>query len=141
MTDANEFANALRRQQAVIANVLNDRINDSLQVMTQGMPRVEWAAPPAPISQPIADAGYFYAPFVPLLTTPPVIDPESFVPRRGILTRYGRRMLENGARFYGRVSIRNDSPVMLDDNSEINLDEFERQQENGCKVNWREEGF
>ncbi len=33
------------------------------------------------------DSGYFYCPYVPLTQTPVVLDPESFCPRKGILTR------------------------------------------------------
>lgn len=53
------------------------------------------------------DAGYFYCPYVPLTMTPIVLDPESFCPRKGILTRYGKKLLREGAKFYGRMSIAN----------------------------------
>ena len=51
------------------------------------------------------DSGYFYCPYVPLTQTPTVLDPESFCPRKGILTRYGKRLLREGAKFYARMSI------------------------------------
>jgi len=53
------------------------------------------------------DSGYFYCPYVPLTQTPTVLDPESFCPRRGILTRYGKKLLREGAKFYARLSISN----------------------------------
>lgn len=53
------------------------------------------------------DAGYFYLPYVPLTQTPVVLDPESFCPRKGILTRYGKKLLREGAKFYARMSIAN----------------------------------
>lgn len=53
------------------------------------------------------DSGYFYCPYVPLTQTPVVLDPESFCPRKGILTRYGKKLLREGAKFYARVSIHN----------------------------------
>jgi len=53
------------------------------------------------------DAGYFYLPYVPLTQTPVVLDPESFCPRKGILTRYGKKLLREGAKFYARLSIAN----------------------------------
>ena len=53
------------------------------------------------------DSGYFYCPYVPLTQTPTVLDPESFCPRRGILTRYGKKLLREGAKFYARLSIAN----------------------------------
>jgi len=39
-------------------------------------------------------AGYFYGPYVALVPTPVALDPDNFVPRRGLLHRYGKR-LEN----------------------------------------------
>ena len=53
------------------------------------------------------DSGYFYCPYVPLTQTPVVLDPESFCPRKGILTRYGKKLLREGSKFYGRMSIAN----------------------------------
>jgi len=53
------------------------------------------------------DSGYFYAPYVPLTQTPVVMDPDSFCPRKGILTRYGKKLLRDGAKFYARMSIAN----------------------------------
>jgi len=53
------------------------------------------------------DTGYFYCPYVPLTQTPVVLDPESFCPRKGILTRYGKKLLREGAKFYARMSIAN----------------------------------
>ncbi len=53
------------------------------------------------------DSGYFYCPYVPLTQTPVVLDPESFCPRKGILTRYGKKLLREGAKFYGRMTIAN----------------------------------
>ena len=53
------------------------------------------------------DSGYFYCPYVPLTQTPVVLDPESFCPRKGILTRYGKKLLREGSKFYARLSIAN----------------------------------
>jgi len=53
------------------------------------------------------DSGYFYCPYVPLTQTPTVLDPESLCPRKGILTRYGKKLLREGAKFYARLSIAN----------------------------------
>ncbi len=53
------------------------------------------------------DSGYYYCPYVPLTQTPVVLDPESFCPRKGILTRYGKKLLREGAKFYARMSIAN----------------------------------
>lgn len=53
------------------------------------------------------DAGYFYCPYIPLTQTPVVMDPESLCPRKGLITRYGKKLLREGAKFYSRLSIAN----------------------------------
>ena len=53
------------------------------------------------------DSGYFFCPYVPLTQTPVVIDPETLCPRKGLMTRYGKKLLREGAKFYARVSIAN----------------------------------
>jgi len=55
----------------------------------------------------VLDAGYFYAPYIPLLSTPTVLDPNSFVPNKGIMTRYGKKMIEDGGLYYGTVTVSN----------------------------------
>ena len=49
------------------------------------------------------ESGAVYAPYVPLLMTPLVYDPETFVPRKGIMTRYAKKMVR--PEFYGKVFI------------------------------------
>lgn len=49
------------------------------------------------------EAGAVYAPYVPLITTPTILDPDNFVPRKGISTRYAKKMLR--PEFYGKVYI------------------------------------
>ena len=39
------------------------------------------------------ESGYVYAPYVPLQTTPTIFGPEDFVPRKGVMTRYGKKMV------------------------------------------------
>jgi len=53
------------------------------------------------------DSGYFFCPYVPLTQTPVVLDPENLCPRKGLLTRYGKKLLREGAKFYARLSIAN----------------------------------
>ena len=55
----------------------------------------------------ILDAGYFYAPYIPLLSTPTVMDPNSFTPNKGIMTRYGKKLIEDGGLYYGVVTVSN----------------------------------
>jgi len=53
------------------------------------------------------DSGYFFCPYVPLTQTPVVLDPDGFCPRKGLITRYGKKLLREGAKFYARLSIAN----------------------------------
>jgi hypothetical protein len=48
------------------------------------------------------ETGYVYAPYVPLIVTPTIFAPEDFTPRKGVMTRYGKRMVR--ADFYGTVT-------------------------------------
>ena len=49
------------------------------------------------------EAGAVYAPYVPLIMTPLVYDPETFTPRKGLMTRYAKKMVR--PEFYGRIFI------------------------------------
>jgi len=49
------------------------------------------------------ETGYVYAPYVPLIVTPTIFAPEDFTPRKGVMTRYGKKMVR--ADFYGTVTI------------------------------------
>jgi hypothetical protein len=49
------------------------------------------------------ESGAVYAPYVPLLMTPLVYDPATFVPRKGIMTRYAKKMVR--PEFYGKVFV------------------------------------
>jgi len=46
------------------------------------------------------DSGYVYAPYIPLQALPTITDPNTFQPRKGILTRYGKALVAPGERFY-----------------------------------------
>lgn len=51
------------------------------------------------------EAGYVYAPYIPLQLTATIYDPNDFTPRKGIMTRYAKKMINN--RFYGVILIDN----------------------------------
>jgi len=51
------------------------------------------------------EAGYIYAPYIPLQLTQTIYDPNDFTPRKGIMTRYAKKMVNN--RFYGVIIIDN----------------------------------
>lgn len=49
----------------------------------------------------ILEAGYIYAPYVPMQLTPVMYNPFDFKPIRGIMTRYAKKMILN--RYYGKI--------------------------------------
>ena len=49
------------------------------------------------------EAGAVFAPYIPLIMTPLVYDPTTFTPRKGLLTRYAKKMLR--PEFYGKIYI------------------------------------
>ena len=50
------------------------------------------------------ESGYVYAPYVPLQVTPTIFGTEDFVPRKGVMTRYAKKMVKPD--LYGLVIIR-----------------------------------
>jgi hypothetical protein len=60
------------------------------------------------------DAGYFYCPYVPLMSSGVVVDPQTFNPHVSLMTRYGKATftststsLGNSADYYGRIAVSN----------------------------------
>jgi len=49
------------------------------------------------------ETGAVYAPYVPLIMTPLVYDPVNFTPRKGVMTRYAKKMVR--PEFYGKVIV------------------------------------
>ena len=47
------------------------------------------------------ETGAVFSPYVPLIMTPLVYDPDTFTPRKGLLTRYAKKMIR--PEFYGRI--------------------------------------
>jgi len=50
------------------------------------------------------ESGYVYAPYVPLQVTPTIFGQEDFVPRKGVMTRYAKKMVRPD--MYGIVIVR-----------------------------------
>ena len=50
------------------------------------------------------ESGYVYAPYVPLQVTPTIFGVEDFVPRKGVMTRYAKKMVRGD--MYGLVIVR-----------------------------------
>ena len=49
------------------------------------------------------ESGAVFAPYIPLIMTPLVYDPETFTPRKGLLTRYAKKVVR--PEFYGKIEI------------------------------------
>ena len=47
------------------------------------------------------ETGAVYSPYVPLIMTPLVYDPSDFTPRKGVMTRYAKKMIR--PEFYGKI--------------------------------------
>ena len=47
------------------------------------------------------EAGAVFAPYIPLIMTPLVYDPDTFTPRKGLLTRYAKKVVR--PEFYGKI--------------------------------------
>jgi len=51
--------------------------------------------------QNFLETGAVYAPYVPLIMTPLVYDPSDFTPRKGVMTRYAKKIVR--PEFYGKI--------------------------------------
>ena len=60
------------------------------------------------------DAGYVYAPYIPLQGLPKVVDPATFQPRKGLITRYGKAAITPEARFYRIIRFSGSSNLVGD---------------------------
>jgi hypothetical protein len=49
------------------------------------------------------ESGAVFAPYIPLIMTPLVYDPDTFTPRKGLLTRYAKKMVR--PEFYGIIEV------------------------------------
>lgn len=51
------------------------------------------------------ETGAVYSPYIPLIMTPLVYDPNNFTPRRGVMTRYAKKIVR--PEFYGKIIVAN----------------------------------
>lgn len=49
------------------------------------------------------ETGAVYSPYIPLIMTPLIYDPDNFTPRRGVMTRYAKKMVR--PEFYGKIFV------------------------------------
>jgi hypothetical protein len=50
------------------------------------------------------ETGAVFAPYIPLIMTPLVYDPTNFTPRKGVMTRYAKKVVR--PEFYGKLFIK-----------------------------------
>jgi hypothetical protein len=60
----------------------------------------------------LLDAGYIYAPYVPLQLTPTMYNPFNMTPIKGIMTRYAKKMVNN--RYFGIIDVNGLATFSLD---------------------------
>ncbi len=60
----------------------------------------------------LLDAGYIYAPYVPLQLTPTMFNPFTMTPIKGIMTRYAKKMVNN--RYFGTITVHGITTFSLD---------------------------
>lgn len=60
----------------------------------------------------LLDAGYIYAPYVPLQLTPTMYNPFNMTPIKGIMTRYAKKMVNN--RYFGVIDVKGLATFSLD---------------------------
>jgi hypothetical protein len=60
----------------------------------------------------LLDAGYVYAPYVPLQLTPTMYNPFNMTPIKGIMTRYAKKMVNN--RYFGIIDVQGIQSFGLD---------------------------
>ena len=60
----------------------------------------------------LLDAGYIYAPYVPLQLTPTMYNPFTMTPIKGIMTRYAKKMVNN--RYFGVIDVKGITTFNLD---------------------------
>ena len=49
------------------------------------------------------ETGAVFSPYIPLIMTPLIYDPDTFVPRKGLMTRYAKKMLR--PEYYGKIYV------------------------------------
>ena len=49
------------------------------------------------------ETGAYYSPYIPLIMTPIVLDPDNFTPRKGVMTRYAKGCLR--PEYYGKIYV------------------------------------
>ena len=109
-----EVANVLEFTSGFRANVTGDADRGTVGAVNTGSLSKKWDVYVDPYfprnvvlvgrkGNSFLESGYVYAPYVPLQTTPTIFGTEDFVPRKGVMTRYGKKMVRPD--MYGLVVV------------------------------------
>ena len=109
-----EVANILEFTSGFRASVTNDAEKGSVGAVKVGDMNKKWDVIVHPYflrnvilvgrkGGSFLESGYVYAPYVPLQSTPTIFDPNTFTPRKAVLTRYGKAMVRPD--MYGLVVV------------------------------------
>lgn len=109
-----EVANVLEFTSGFRASVTNDAEKGSIGAVKTGDMNKKWDVIVHPYflrnvilvgrkGSSFLESGYVYAPYVPLQSTPTIFDPDDFMPRKAVLTRYGKAMVRPD--MYGLVIV------------------------------------
>ena len=110
-----EVANLLEFTSGFRANITHDDDKGSVGAVNVGSLSKKWDVWVDPYfprnviligrkGNSFLESGYVYAPYVPLQVTPTIFGPEDFVPRKGVMTRYAKKMVRPD--MYGLVVVR-----------------------------------
>jgi hypothetical protein len=110
-----EVANILEFTAGFRANVTHDTDKGSVGAINVGSMSKKWDVWVDPYfprnlvligrkGGSFLESGYVYAPYVPLQVTPTIFGTEDFVPRKGVMTRYAKKMVRPD--MYGLVVVR-----------------------------------
>ena len=111
-----EVANILEFTSGFRANVVHDGDKGSVGAVKAGNLSKKWDVYVDPYfprnlvlvgrnGGSFLETGYVYAPYVPLQVTPTIFGTEDFVPRKGVMTRYAKKMVRPD--MYGLVVVKN----------------------------------
>ena len=110
-----EVANILEFTSGFRANITHDQEKGTVGAVKAGSISKKWDVYVDPYflrnvilvgrkGSSFLESGFVYAPYVPLQTTPTIFGTEDFVPRKGVMTRYAKKMVRPD--MYGLVVVR-----------------------------------
>jgi hypothetical protein len=87
---------------------MNNKQLNRMRIMN-GLPPKKEKVVEAKVEEKPADPGYVWYSYggrtMQIIQSPVILDPDTWIPRKGILTRYGKKLLAEGAKYYAKVTI------------------------------------